>query len=115
MGAEGVVSQPTQAVILVGGLGTRLGQLTARTPKPLLPVSGRPFLDYLIEEAARHGCRKLLFLAQFEAEQVKAYVTSSAVIAHFDLAADVAVEPFRPAPAAPFGMLAIGSIRCSFC
>ena len=95
MGAEGVVSQPTQAVILVGGLGTRLGQLTVRTPKPLLSVSGRPFLDYLVEEAARHGCRKLLFLAQFEAEQVKAYVASSNVVAHFDLAADVTVEPFR--------------------
>ena len=39
-----------QAVILVGGLGTRLGERTKDTPKPMLPVGGRPFLDTLIDE-----------------------------------------------------------------
>jgi D-glycero-D-manno-heptose 1,7-bisphosphate phosphatase len=34
-----------QAVILVGGLGTRLGERTRLVPKPLLEVAGRPFLD----------------------------------------------------------------------
>ena len=34
-----------QAAILCGGLGTRLGALTAAMPKPLLPVGERPFLD----------------------------------------------------------------------
>src|SRR6266851_1101446 len=34
-----------QAAILCGGLGTRLGSLTSRSPKPLLPVGGHPFLD----------------------------------------------------------------------
>ena len=36
-----------QAVILAGGMGTRLGPLTADTPKPLLYVGGRPFLERL--------------------------------------------------------------------
>jgi len=39
-----------QAVILVGGIGARLGERTAATPKPLLEVAGSPFLDYLIDE-----------------------------------------------------------------
>ena len=45
----------TQAVCLVGGRGTRLGALTDSTPKPLLEVGGRPFLDYLVHEARRFG------------------------------------------------------------
>jgi D-glycero-D-manno-heptose 1,7-bisphosphate phosphatase len=52
-----------QAVILCGGLGTRLGELTATTPKPLLPVAGAPFLDILIQEAARFGFTDILLLA----------------------------------------------------
>jgi len=57
-----------QCVILVGGKGTRLGALTKETPKPLLPVGGRPFLSYLIQEAARHNFRRILLLAGFKAE-----------------------------------------------
>ncbi|PVM89162.1 HAD-IIIA family hydrolase [Caulobacter endophyticus] len=59
-----------QAVVLVGGLGTRLGALTKETPKPLLPVGGRPFLHYLIEEVLRHGVQEILLLAGFRAEKL---------------------------------------------
>jgi hypothetical protein len=59
-----------QAVFLVGGRGTRLGSLTAATPKPLLDVGGRPFLDYLIEDAARHGFERVLLLAGHLADEV---------------------------------------------
>jgi D-glycero-D-manno-heptose 1,7-bisphosphate phosphatase len=62
---------PAQAVILCGGLGTRLGPLTARCPKPLLPVGGRPFLEILIFELVRQGVRRVLLLAAFEAGQVQ--------------------------------------------
>ena len=37
-----------QAVILAGGLGTRLRPFTEGSPKPLYPVGGRPFIDYLL-------------------------------------------------------------------
>ncbi len=57
-----------QCVILVGGKGTRLGALTKNTPKPLLPVGGRPFLSYLIQEAARHNFKRILLLAGFKAD-----------------------------------------------
>lgn len=59
-----------QAVCLVGGRGTRLGALTDATPKPLLEVGGRPFLDYLIGEANRFGLERLLLLAGHNAEEV---------------------------------------------
>lgn len=54
-----------QAVILVGGRGTRLGSLTDTTPKPLLEVGGRPFLDYLVHEARRFGLERLLLLSGY--------------------------------------------------
>lgn len=85
----------SQAFILCGGLGTRLGALTASTPKPLLPVGERPFLDVLLFELARHGFRKVVLLASFEAEQVKAYCRDNPVARRFGVELSVAVEPER--------------------
>ena len=51
-----------QAAILVGGLGTRLSALTAATPKPLLPVGGRPFLAWLLRELSRFGVEEAVLL-----------------------------------------------------
>jgi D-glycero-D-manno-heptose 1,7-bisphosphate phosphatase len=64
---------PAQAAILVGGKGTRLGELTAATPKPLLEVGGRPFLDWVLDEVARHGIPRITLLAGFEAGQFARY------------------------------------------
>jgi D-glycero-D-manno-heptose 1,7-bisphosphate phosphatase len=62
-----------QAVILVGGLGTRLGERTRTTPKPMLPVGGRPFLDTLIDEIARYDAfEEILLLAGHRAESIQA-------------------------------------------
>jgi histidinol-phosphate phosphatase family protein len=53
-----------QILFLVGGRGTRLGDLTVHTPKPLLEIApGLRFLDVLIEEAARHGFNDIILLA----------------------------------------------------
>ena len=61
----------SQAVILVGGKGTRLGDLTASTPKPMMPMSdGRPFLDHLIESVARQGVERILLLAGHFGDQI---------------------------------------------
>lgn len=62
-----------QAVILVGGRGTRLGDLTASTPKPLLPVAGRPFLSHLVERLAAQGFRDILLLTGYLAEAFEAF------------------------------------------
>lgn len=68
------VADVRQCVILLGGLGTRLGELTRATPKPLLPVGVQPFIDVLVTEAVRRGFTKLLLLAGFQAEVVQTYV-----------------------------------------
>ena len=59
-------------MFLVGGLGTRLKELTRLTPKPLVQVAGRPFIDYLIDEAARHGFSDIVLLAGYLGAQFEA-------------------------------------------
>jgi len=83
---------PEQCVILIGGLGTRLGELTAATPKPLLQVGGRPFLEYMLREAARFGFRRILLLAGWRCEQVEAYLETSGIGLALGLEINVAVE-----------------------
>jgi D,D-heptose 1,7-bisphosphate phosphatase len=81
-----------QAVILCGGLGSRLGALAAKTPKPLLPVSGAPFLDVLLFELGRHGIKRVLLLAGFAANHILDYTASTSLKSRFDLEIDVSVE-----------------------
>jgi len=64
-----------QTVILAGGLGTRLGKLTASTPKPLLEVSGRPFLHYLIDHLTRHGTKHIILLVGPHAHHFREFET----------------------------------------
>lgn len=46
---SGQDATPTPVILLCAGYGTRMASLTATTPKPLLPVAGRPVLDYLVD------------------------------------------------------------------
>jgi len=62
-----------QCVILLGGLGTRLGELTRDVPKPLLPAGARPFIDVLVDEGLRRGFSRFVFLAGHRSEVVKEY------------------------------------------
>lgn len=84
-----------QAVILCGGLGSRLGALTTSTPKPLLPVAGRPFLEILIDEIARQGVRRFLLLAAFEAGQIRDLAAALPERLERDIEVEVAIEPDR--------------------
>lgn len=60
-----------KAVILIGGLGTRLRPLTCDTPKPLLPVLNRPFLHYQFEILRRHGVREAVLCTSYRPDAFK--------------------------------------------
>src|ERR1035437_46874 len=60
-----------QVVILAGGLGTRLRPLTEVVPKPMAPVQGRPFLEYLIQYLAAQGFRRYLLLVGYLGRHVQ--------------------------------------------
>src|SRR5947209_6066283 len=62
-----------QCAILIGGMATRLGELTRDTPKPLLDVGGKPFLDVLVGEATRRGFTDILLLAGYKPDAVQTY------------------------------------------
>jgi D-glycero-alpha-D-manno-heptose 1-phosphate guanylyltransferase len=81
-----------QCVILVGGAGTRLGEIARDIPKPLLPVAGRPFLEWLLIKAARHGFDRVLLLAGHKAEAVDAYLAHG-IAAKLGLTIGVSLEP----------------------
>ena len=47
----------TKGMILAAGQGTRVRPLTKDLPKPMVPILGKPLMEYLIEHLARHGIR----------------------------------------------------------
>ena len=51
-----------QAVILVGGEGTRLRPLTSTVPKPVVPLVDRPFMAYMLEWLRSHGVDDVVML-----------------------------------------------------
>lgn len=63
-----------KGVILAAGDGTRLVPLTLNCPKPLLPVLGRPLLDYTIEAFVEAGIRELVLVIGYKAEMIRRYV-----------------------------------------
>jgi D-glycero-D-manno-heptose 1,7-bisphosphate phosphatase len=66
-----------EALILAGGIGSRLGPLTAETPKPLLEVGGRPFVDHLIWNLGRHGIKRVVVSAGFRADLFEEHFASA--------------------------------------
>jgi NDP-sugar pyrophosphorylase family protein len=62
-----------KVAILVGGKGKRLGRLTAATPKPMLPVHGKPFLETLIGHLRRSGFKDLILLCGYRADRIRNY------------------------------------------
>src|SRR3990172_2736215 len=61
-----------QAVLLAAGRGTRLGDLTRDTPKPLLQVGGRPIIFRVIEGLAEAGVRDIIVVTGHLAEVLEA-------------------------------------------
>lgn len=63
-----------EAIVLVGGRGTRLRSVVPDLPKPLAPVAGRPFLAWLLDRLANGGMRRVVLAAGFRAEQIQALI-----------------------------------------
>jgi mannose-1-phosphate guanylyltransferase len=63
-----------KAILLAAGIGSRLGELTRKTPKCLLPVGGRPLLDYWFDALAKAGVDEALINLHHHPDQVRGYL-----------------------------------------
>ena len=65
--------KPNWVVIMAGGLGTRLGELTKDTPKPMLKVGAKPMIEHIIDMFVSHGFTKYMLSVNYKAEVIKDY------------------------------------------
>ena len=63
--------RPNIAIIMAGGLGSRLGTLTQNTPKPLLPVGGKPVIARIAEQLKSHGIEEIYISINYKGSQIK--------------------------------------------
>jgi len=61
------------AVILAGGLGTRLRPILSGTPKAMAPILGHPFLEYLLRDLSAAGIRTAILCVGYLKEQIRSY------------------------------------------
>ncbi len=61
------------AIILAGGLGSRLRPLTEAIPKPLIPVHGKPILEHTIKQLSKHGVKNIIISVGYKAQQIMGY------------------------------------------
>ena len=66
---------PIDAVLMAGGRGERLRPLTLKTPKPLLPVGGKPIIDYNIDELEHCGVERIFVTTNYMAEKIEKYLS----------------------------------------
>lgn len=81
-----------RALILAGGLGTRLRSLLPDCPKVLAPIAGRPFLDILVDQLLARGFRRLVLLLGNRADQVVAHVEQQRAAWPADLEIEFSIE-----------------------
>ena len=62
-----------KAVILAGGLGTRLRPLTNNTPKPMLPIGEKPILEHLINWTKKNGVKSIVLCVSYLRETIEDY------------------------------------------
>jgi mannose-1-phosphate guanylyltransferase len=65
-----------QALILVGGEGTRLRPLTLKRPKPVLPLVGKPFISYMLDWLREHGVDEVVMACGFEPDALRETIGS---------------------------------------
>ena len=62
-----------KVVIIAGGKGTRIASVAADIPKSMIPIAGKPVVEYQIELAKRYGFTDILFIVGHLGEQIETY------------------------------------------
>ncbi len=91
-----------KALILVGGMGTRLRPLTFSIPKPLLPVGEKPILQIILEQLRGDGVGEVILATGYQAELIKAFCGDGS---RFDLAISYVHEEMPLGTAGPLSLV----------
>ena len=83
-------NQLTQAVILAGGLGSRLRPITDKIPKPMVEIVGKPFIYYLIKLLKKRNIQDVLILGGYKYMQIQNYLKDGK---HFGLNIEYSIAP----------------------
>lgn len=95
-------SYKNYVVIMAGGLGTRLGELTKETPKPMLKIGDRPMLQHLVEQFRDQGFSKFIFCLNYKKEVIIDYFGDGK---KFGVLIDYVVETARLGTAGALSLL----------
>ncbi|MCU0454981.1 MAG: D-glycero-beta-D-manno-heptose 1,7-bisphosphate 7-phosphatase [Bacteroidales bacterium] len=66
-----------EAIILAGGMGTRLREVVADVPKPMAIVGGKPFLWHILGWLAKSGCSRIIISSGYKSETISGYIGNS--------------------------------------
>src|SRR5665213_1703265 len=91
-----------EAIILAGGLGTRLRSVVADLPKCMAPVAGNPFLYYVIKDLQKGGIDKFIFSVGYKNESILPYVKKE--FADIDCKFSIEEEPLGTGGAIKFAL-----------
>ncbi|MBD3842388.1 MAG: nucleotidyltransferase family protein [Campylobacterales bacterium] len=62
-----------EAIVLAGGLGTRLRSVVSDLPKPMAPIGGKPFLEYILKYLQKNGITRAILSVGYKWETIKEY------------------------------------------
>lgn len=66
-----------EAIVLAGGLGTRIAKVVKDVPKPMAPISDKPFLEYIIDDLINKGINKIILAVGYKKEYIIDYFGNS--------------------------------------
>ncbi|MDY4784945.1 nucleotidyltransferase family protein [Pygmaiobacter massiliensis] len=66
-----------EAIVLAGGFGTRLAHIVSDVPKPMAPVCGKPFLQYILDDLARQKVTRVILAVGYKAECIETFFVGS--------------------------------------
>jgi NDP-sugar pyrophosphorylase family protein len=98
------------ALVLVGGLGTRLRSAYAEGPKALAPIDGRPFLAFLLQQLADAGLTRVVLCAGYRAEQIEQWLGDGRTLTSGSLDLDISYSR-EDEPLGTAGALALAYSR----
>jgi D-glycero-alpha-D-manno-heptose 1-phosphate guanylyltransferase len=81
-----------EAIILAGGLGTRLKSVISDLPKCMAPVAGKPFLHWVISYFQKHGIEKFIFSLGYKHEIIEEYLNEEFTIHHSPFTIQLSIE-----------------------